>query len=94
MKAYRLTAWPDLGAAFERTPYRRMLSDMSQRHVSVAELCERSGLPRHEVLAFVDRLSAAGQLLSCEAPRARLPISLRPLRRWLFLDGPRNARRT
>ena len=42
MKEHRLAAWPDLGPQHRRTAYRRLLSDMSQRHVSLAELCARS----------------------------------------------------
>ena len=94
MKEYRLAAWPDLGPQHRRTAYRRLLSDMSQRHVSLAELCARSGLARHEVGSFLDALSDRGLLVSRDAPRATWPLSLRPLRNWLrrsLLLSPRRA---
>lgn len=96
MKEYRLSAWPDLGPQYQRTAYRRMLSDMSQRHVSVAELCARSSLSRPAVVGFLDSLATRGLLVSREAPRLRWPISLRPLRDWVRrarLLSPRGARR-
>ncbi len=96
MKEYRLSAWPDLGPQHQRTAYRRMLSDMSQRHMSVAELCARSGLSKAAVLGFLDGLSTRGLLISREAPRLHWPISLRPLRDWVrraLLLSPRGARR-
>ena len=57
---------------------------MSQRHVSLAELCARSGLARHEVGRFLDALSDRGLLVSRDAPARDLGLlSLRPLRNWL-----------
>ncbi|MBS0435987.1 MAG: hypothetical protein JSR75_14040 [Proteobacteria bacterium] len=95
MKEYRLAAWPDLGPQHRRTAYRRLLSDMSQRHVSLTELCARSGLARHEVGRFLDALSARGLLVTRDTPRAPWPpLSLRPLRNWLrrsLLLSPRRA---
>jgi len=96
MKEYRLSAWPDLGPQHQRTAYRRMLSDMSQRHMSVAELCSRSGLPRSAVLGFLGLLATRGLLVSREASRMNWPLSLRPLREWVRrarLLSPRGARR-
>jgi predicted Rossmann fold nucleotide-binding protein DprA/Smf involved in DNA uptake len=84
MKEYRLSAWPDLDASYERTPYRRILSDMSQRHVTLAQLYERSGLPRQQVSAFVAMLVERGLVIQREAARVdRLAASLRPLGGWL-----------
>ncbi len=83
MKEYRLAAWPNLGPQHRRTAYRRLLSDMSQRHVSLAELCERSGLARREVRSFLATLAERGSLITRDAPRAGWPLSLRPLRNWL-----------
>lgn len=83
MKEYRLTAWPDLGPQHQRTAYRRMLSDMSQRYMRVAELCARSGLSKPAVVAFLDQLADRGQLLTRDAARLPWPISLRPLREWV-----------
>lgn len=96
MKEYRLSAWPDLGPQHQRTAYRRMLSDMSQRHMSVGELCARSGLPKSAVHAFLDGLSTRGLLVARDAPRLHWPLSLRPLRDWVRrtrLLSPRSARR-
>ena len=53
MKEYRLVAWPQLRPPFDRIAYRRMLSDMSHRHMSVTQLAECSGIRRHEVRAFL-----------------------------------------
>lgn len=83
MKEYRLSAWPELGASYERTAYRRMLSDMSQRHVTLAQLRARSGLPRHEVLEFINLLADRGLIVQRDAVRLPLPISLAPLGHWL-----------
>lgn len=83
MKEYRLSAWPELGASYERMAYRRMLSDMSQRHVTLAQLRSRSGLPRHEVTEFLALLAYRGLITEREAARLPLPISLAPLGLWL-----------
>jgi len=84
MKEYRLAAWPDLAAPYHRTAYRRMLSDMSQRHVSQAQLAARSGLSRHDVRQFIEMLDAHGLLSQREgAEDDSLFGSLRPLGGWL-----------
>jgi len=84
MKEYRLSAWPDLDPSYERTAYRRMLSDMSQRHVTLAQLSVRSGLARHEVIEFVGMLVGRGLVIQREAPRKDLlSATLRPLGGWL-----------
>lgn len=96
MKEYRLSAWPDLGPQHQRTAYRRMLSDMSQRHMSVAELCARSGLSKAAVVGFLEQLSARGLLLTRDAARLHWPLSLRPLRDWVRRNrvlSPRNSTR-
>jgi hypothetical protein len=84
MKEYRLAAWPDLGAAYHRTAFRRMLSDMSHRHVTVARLVATSGLARHEVRQFVQMLDARGWISQrdCAAPDSMFD-SLRPLGGWI-----------
>ncbi|MFT3955190.1 MAG: hypothetical protein QM722_12600 [Piscinibacter sp.] len=83
MKEYRLSAWPELSASYERTAYRRMLSDMSQRYVTLAQLRMRSGLARHEVVEFISLLADRGLVLERDAVRLPLPISLAPLGHWL-----------
>jgi hypothetical protein len=84
MKEYRLVAWPQLRAPFDRIAYRRMLSDMSHRYVTVAQLVESSGMRRQEVRDFVDMLEASTVLAEREAaPTDSLFGSLRPLGGWL-----------
>ncbi len=63
MKEYRLLAWPELTAEHRRTAHRRMLSDMSLRFMSLAQLAECSGLRKAEVRAFVDSLDARGLIV-------------------------------
>jgi hypothetical protein len=84
MKEYRLAAWPQLRAPFDRIAYRRMLSDMSHRHMSLAQLVEASGARRHEVRVFIDMLDAQGLIAEREAAMPdSLFGSLRPLGGWL-----------
>ncbi|MEP7297353.1 MAG: hypothetical protein ABI702_14290 [Burkholderiales bacterium] len=84
MKEYRLAAWPQLRAPFDKIAYRRMLSDMSHRHMTVAQLVECSGIRRHEVRSFVEMLEARGLIAEREAPVPEsLFGSLRPLGGWL-----------
>ena len=80
MKTYRLAAWPQLRPPFDKIAYRRMLSDMSHRHVSVAQLVDTSGLRRSEVRQFLEMLGAEHLLSEREgvAPDS-LFGSLRPL---------------
>lgn len=81
MKEYRLAAWPDLDAFHNRIAYRRMLSDMSQRHVSLAQLVSRSGLPRQEVTRFLGQLEARGLVNQREGSATEQ--FFHPLRSWL-----------
>jgi hypothetical protein len=84
MKAYRLSAWPDLDAAHRRIGYRRMMSDMSQRFVTLEQLATSSGLSRHEVREFIRLLDGKGILSSQDhAAPDSLFGSLRPLGGWL-----------
>jgi hypothetical protein len=84
MKEYKLAAWPDLPPVYQRTAYRRMLSDMSQRYVAMPKLASRSGLSRSEVRQFIEMLDARGMLLEHDsgAPDSIFD-SLRPLGGWL-----------
>jgi biotin operon repressor len=66
-KEYRLASWPELSPAQHRTAYRRMLSEMSQRYVSLAQLVESSGLKRPEVKHFLGSLEASGKLVARDA---------------------------
>lgn len=84
MKEFRLVAWPQLRAPFDRIAYRRMLSDMSHRHMSVGQLVESSGIRRHEVRAFLDMLESRQLIAEREGPASdSLFGSLRPLGGWL-----------
>jgi len=84
MKEYRLAAWPQLRAPFDKIAYRRMLSDMSHRHMTLAQLAECSGIRRHEVRSFIDMLEARGLIAQREATSPdSLFGSLRPLGGWL-----------
>ena len=61
-----------------------MLSDMSHRHMSLAQLVEASGIRRQEVRTFLEMLSARGLIAERDAivPDS-LFGSLRPFGGWL-----------
>jgi hypothetical protein len=67
MKEFRLAAWPDLPATYHRTTYRRMLSDMSHRFLTVQQLMSSSGATRMEVRLFLQMLGERGLLCEREA---------------------------
>ena len=84
MKQYRLVTWPDNQLLYGRTAYRRALSDMSQRHMTFAQLLDSTGLRRQELRGFVDRLVAAGLVDARDVPLSdQLFGSLRPMGGWL-----------
>jgi hypothetical protein len=86
MKEYRLLAWTELPAPFDRTAYRRMLSDMSHRHMTLEQLASIAGVKRQEVQLFIDALEAQGLLEEREfdEPHADSVFdSLRPLGGWI-----------
>ena len=84
MKEYRLIAWPQLRPPFDKIAYRRMLSDMSHRHMSLGQLIECSGIRRHEVRSFLEMLETRGLITERDAPTPdSLFGSLRPLGGWL-----------
>ncbi|MDQ6629426.1 MAG: hypothetical protein M3Z29_13430 [Pseudomonadota bacterium] len=62
MKEYRLLAWPELPAEFQRTAHRRVLSDMSLRFMSQAQLAEVSGMKKADLRQFLEVLDARGVL--------------------------------
>jgi hypothetical protein len=62
MKQFKLTAWPELPAPYQRMSYRRMLSDMSHRYVSVQQLCDSSGATKLEVRVFLQMLNDRGMV--------------------------------
>ena len=67
MKEFKLIAWPELPAAFQRTAYRRMLSDMSHRYMTLPQLAASSGLPRTEVRSFIELLQSSELLRERES---------------------------
>ena len=84
MKEYRLVAWAELPAPYHRTTYRRMLSEMSQRHMSVAQLAASSGVRRKDVQQFIDMLDGRGLLTERDLFASDSVFdSLRPLGGWL-----------
>jgi hypothetical protein len=85
MKEYKLAAWPDLPATFHRTSFRRMLSDMSHRYVTVQQLMTSSGGTRMEVRLFLQMLAERGLLRERDvhgAEESRF-AALLPLGGWL-----------
>lgn len=91
MKEYKLRAWPDLPAAYRQVGYRRLLSDLSQHHITEGELAKRSELSRSAIKSFLDHLRQQ-DLLDIRAaqrhPRAgwNLP-GLSRIRHWLRGSG-------
>ncbi|WP_372525825.1 hypothetical protein [Piscinibacter sp.] len=84
MKEYRLASWPELAPPYHRTAYRRMLSDMSHRFVTLPQLAETSGLRRLEVRHFMDMLESRGMLVERESAVTESMFgSLRPFGGWL-----------
>ena len=83
MKEFKLSAWPELLPAHNRTAYRRMLNDMSHRYASLQQLAESSGLPRTEVRHFLELLEARGVLHERDVASDSVFDSLRPLGGWL-----------
>jgi hypothetical protein len=69
MKEYKLLAWPDLPAEFRRVGFRRLLSDLSQRHMSEAMLVKRDGVKASEVRALLRLLAERGVLQVRQAPK-------------------------
>lgn len=85
MKEYRLSAWPELGATYDRMGFRRILNEMSQRHMTLPHLVARSGLARREVRRFVKMLDARGLVSERVSSSASPSVfgALAPLGDWL-----------
>ena len=64
MKEYRLVGWPELRPPYMRTAHRRLLAEMSQRHVTAARLARASGLRPLEVQSFIEMLDSRGLISS------------------------------
>jgi hypothetical protein len=96
MKEFKLSAWPELPAPYDRTPYRRMLNDMSHRYAGVQQLAVCSGLGRHEVRQFLELLEMRGVLHERDRAASTDSVfdSLRPLSGWLrraFAESPQRS---
>jgi hypothetical protein len=83
MKTYKLKAWPELPPAFRRMACRRLLSELSQRHVSEPELRSSCGLSSGDVRALLSHLDQEGLLDTREAPDTA-PSS----RGWMRFTAP------
>ena len=82
MKEFKLTAWPELPAPYHRTAYRRMLSDMSHRYMSIQQLVLSSGASRLDVRLFLQMLGERGLLQEREGEPDSIFDSLRPIGDW------------
>jgi hypothetical protein len=80
MKEFKLSAWPDLPASYQRSSHRRMVSDMSHRYVTVQQLMAGAGVSKMEVRVFLQVLAERGLLIERALPRESL---LKPLGSWL-----------
>jgi hypothetical protein len=84
MKEYRLVAWPQMRAPFDRIAHRRMLSDMSHRYLTLPQLAASTGMRRQDVRAFLDALNARALLIERDAAvRSSMLRSLLPFGGWL-----------
>lgn len=81
MKEFKLTAWPDLPAPYQRIAYRRMLSDMSHRFVTAQQLCDSSGASKLEVRVFLQMLQERGLIRERDHEDANGVLG--PLGGWL-----------
>ena len=82
MKEFKLAAWPELAAPYHRTVYRRMLSDMSHRYMSVPQMVLSSGASKLEVRMFMQMLNERGLLREREGEQDSFFDSLRPIGDW------------
>jgi hypothetical protein len=69
MKQYKLTAWPDLPPRFQKTPMRRVVSELSQRFCSTRDLARSSGSTARDVEELIAHLEKDGMLMTREAPQ-------------------------
>jgi hypothetical protein len=84
MKQYKLAAWPELPAAYHRTVYRRMLSDLSHRYMSLSGLMLSSGGTKPEVRQFLLMLDGMGVLVDREDETdSFFDTTIRPVGDWL-----------
>jgi predicted Rossmann fold nucleotide-binding protein DprA/Smf involved in DNA uptake len=70
MKQYKLTAWPDLTPRFQSTAMRRVVSELSQRFVSVRDLARSSGAAGRDIEELVAKLEKDGMLMTRATPQS------------------------
>ena len=83
MKEYKLAAWPELTAPYHRIAYRRMLSDISHRYMSLAGLMLASAVTKLEVRQFLDMLTERGLLLERDGEVDSIFDSFKPVSDWV-----------
>jgi hypothetical protein len=95
MKEYRLTAWADPKAPYLGTSYRRILTDLSHRYMSVQQLVSSSGAKKQDIEGFLVSLSHRGLLMERELFLSdRVLDSVSPIGNWVRrkLNLPRGSR--
>ena len=70
MKQYKLTAWPDLTPRFQSTAMRRVVSELSQRFVSVRDLARSSGAAGRDIEELISKLEKDGMLMTRAMPQS------------------------
>ena len=70
MKQYKLTAWPDLPPRFQKTTMRRVVSELSQRFVSVRDLARSSGASARDIEELIGKLEKDGMLMTRATPQS------------------------
>ena len=70
MKQYKLTAWPDLSPRFQKTTMRRVVSELSQRFVSVRDLARSSGASARDIEELIGKLEKDGMLMTRATPQS------------------------
>ncbi|MBC7666084.1 MAG: hypothetical protein H7276_20220 [Caulobacter sp.] len=70
MKQYKLTAWPDLTPRFHTTAMRRVVSELSQRFVSVRDLSRSCGASARDIEELITKLEKDGMLMARAMPQA------------------------
>ena len=70
MKQYKITAWPELSPRFQNTTMRRVVSELSQRFVSVRDVARSSGASARDVEELLARLDKDGMLMTRATPQS------------------------
>jgi hypothetical protein len=69
MKQYKLTAWPDLSPRFNTTAMRRVVSELSQRFVTVRDLSRSCGASARDIEELIARLERDGMIMARAMPQ-------------------------